>query len=284
MRKILLVLLILVLCAALFFVVWYDIPSVDMITTYPEIEEAYDGYLKKLKTLETKNDIELPGTLAKLNAEYTESDTDNVIKKYKDNKAEYEDLLAYQKANAAVGAADIYDVEFIWTNLGKFAQDYGCNMVMKISKSEADLESEDYIMCNLDFEIVGQFTKVAKFLEEVEKNEKIGFQINDFFVEGYERTARIQSKDEAMDTDNIPSDDDYMLGKGNDLAEDEKEEYPLTEDSKERHKFDVKSSFKVYNVPINRRTITNVKLSTETSADESAETSETSETSEEVVE
>lgn len=277
MRKILLVLLILVLCAALFFVVWYDIPSVDMITTYPEIEEAYDGYLKKLKTLETKNDIELPGTLAKLNAEYTESDTDNVIKKYKDNKAEYEDLLAYQKANAAVGAADIYDVEFIWTNLGKFAQDYGCNMVMKISKSEADLESEDYIMCNLDFEIVGQFTKVAKFLEEVEKNEKIGFQINDFFVEGYERTARIQSKEEAMDTDNIPSDADLGLEKGNDVSEFSEDGYSLSEEAKTRHKFDVKSSFKVYNVPINRRTITNVKLSTETSTDESTETSETSE-------
>lgn len=277
MRKILLVLLILVLCVALFFVVWYDIPSVDMITTYPEIEEAYDAYLKKLKTLETKNDIELPGTLAKLNSEYTESDTDNVIKKYKDNKAEYEDLLAYQKANAAVGAADIYDVEFIWTNLGKFAQDYGCNMVMKISKSEADLESEDYIMCNLDFEIVGQFTKVAKFLEEVEKNEKIGFQINDFFVEGYERTARIQSKNEAMDTDNIPSDADLGLEKGNDVSEFSEDGYSLSEEAKTRHKFDVKSSFKVYNVPINRRTITNVKLSTETSIDESTETSETSE-------
>lgn len=276
MRKILLVVLILVLCAALFFVIWYDIPNVDGITTYTEIEDAYDAYLKKLKTLETKNDIELPGTLSKLNTEYTESDTDNVIKKYKENKAEYEDLLAYQKANAAVGSADIYDVEFIWTNVGKFAQEQGCNMIMKISKSEADLESEDYIMCNLDFEIVGQFTKVAKFLEEIEKNEKIGFQINDFFVEGYEKTSRIQSKENTMDTDNIPSDDEYLLSKGNDISESSFSEdgYSLSEEGSERHKFDVKSSFKVYNVPINRRTITNVKLSTETSTDESSETSE----------
>lgn len=270
MRKILLVLLILILCAALFFVVYYDIPDVEGITTYLEIEEAYDGYLKKLKTLETKNDVELPNTLAKLNSEYTESDTDNVVKKYKDNKAEYEDLLAYQKANAAVGSADIYDVEFIWTNVGKEAQNQGCSMVMDITKSEADLESEDYIMCNLDFEIVGQFTKVAKFLEEIEKNEKIGFQINDFFVEGYEKTSRIQSKDEVMDTDNIPTDEDYIVQKGN---ETEDEEYTLSEEAKLRHLFDVKASFKVYNVPINRRTITNVKLSTES----------TTETSEEVV-
>lgn len=278
MRKMLFFLLILILCTALFFVVFYDIPSIDGITTYGEIEEAYDAYLKKVKTLENKNDFELPSALAKLNPEYTESDTDNVVKKYKDNKAQYEDLLAYQKANAAVGSADIYDVEFIWTNLGKFAQDQGCNMIMKISKSEADLESEDYIMCNLDFEIVGQFIKVAKFLEEIEKNEKIGFQINDFFVEGYESTARIQSKDKVMDTDNIPTDDEFLLAKGNELSEGESEDiYTTSKEGDERHKFDVKSSFKVYNVPINRRTITNVKLSTETTTDENSEDAENSE-------
>lgn len=271
MRKGLFVLLILLLCVALFFVVFYDIPNIDFITTYGEIEEAYEGYLKKIKTLETKNDSDLPKTLSKLNPEYSQSDTDNVVKKYKDNKAEYEDLLAYQKANAAVGAADIYDVEFIWTNVGKEAQNQNCNMIMNISKSEADLESEDYIMCNLDFEIVGQFTKVAKFLENIEKDERIGFQINDFFVEGYNKTARIQNKNEKMDTDNIPTDDDYIVKKGNETTE---EEYELSEEQKEEHLFDVKASFKVYNVPINRRTITNVKLSTETS----------SETSEEIVE
>lgn len=282
MRKILLVLAILILLAALFFVAFYDIPSIDGITTYIEIQDAYNAYQKKIKTLETKNDVELPGVLAKLNSEYTSSDTDNVVKKYNDNKAEYENLLAYQKANAAVGSADIYDVEFIWTNLGKFAQDQGCNMVMKITKSEADLESEDYIMCNLDFEIVGQFTKVARFLEEVEKNEKIGFQINDFFVEGYEKTSRIQSKEKVMDTDNIPTDKDYQAEKGNEITEDESSEYSMSSTAKTRHKFDVKSSFKVYNVPINRRTITNVKLSTETNAE--ASTEEGTEIPEEVVE
>ena len=84
-------------------------------------------------------------------------------------------------------------------------------------------------------------------------------------MQGYNKSARNQNKTTNMDTDNIPStdvvdtSDPSLTGSGN-MASSSK-----TTDVDEKHKFDVIASFKVYNIPINRRTITNVK-----SADESA--------------
>ncbi len=257
MRKFLLVLLIIALVVLMFFVVWQDIPTLSMITTYQEIEAAYVEYQKTLKTLETKNNIELPKTLEKLNVEYSETDTDNVIKQYNDNKSNYEELVAYQKANAAIGAADIYDIEYIWTNVGVYAANNWCNMTMDLTKSEADLESEDYIMCNLEFEVVGLYSCVTQFIKDIEVDPNIGFQINDFFIEGYNSSSRNQNKDTSMDTDNIPSEEDASGI----------EEYSNTssDSTVDRHLLDIKASFKVYNVPINRRTITNVKSATDIS-------------------
>lgn len=257
MRKFLLVLLIIALVVLMFFVVWQDIPNLSLITTYQEIEEAYGEYQKTLRTLETKNNVELPNTLAKLDVEYSATDTDNVIKKYNDNKSNYEELLAYQQANAAIGAADIYDIEYIWTNVGGYAANNWCNMTMDLTKSEADLESEDYVMCNLEFEVVGLYSCVTQFIKDIEMDSNIGFQINDFFIEGYNSSSRNQNKDVSMDTDNIPS-------------EEETEEIPVYSNTSsdsvvDRHLLDIKASFKVYNVPINRRTITNVKSATDIS-------------------
>lgn len=263
MRKLLIFLLILLLVVLMFLVVWQDIPNIPMITTYQEIVVAYDDYEKTLKTLKTKNDVELPNTLSKLEPEYQESDTDNVVKQYNDNKKSYEELVAYQKANATIGAADIYDVEYIWTNIGVYAANNFCNMTMDITKSEADLESEDYIMCNLEFEVVGLYTSVAQFIEDIEIDPNIGFQINDFFVEGYNGTSRNQNKDIAMDTDNIPTEQSASSDSGYSVST-----YSDTTSSTtvDRHLLDIKASFKVYNVPINRRTITNVKSAVDLNA------------------
>lgn len=265
MRKLLLFLVIVLLIVLLFFIGWQDIPNLEMITTYQEIQKAYSDYEKNLKILKNKNEVELPNTTAKLNPEYEATDTDNVVKQYKDNKKNYDDLVAYQKANASIGAADIYDVEYIWTNIGVNAAKNYCNMTMDITKSEADLESEDYIMCNLEFEVVGQYSSVAQFIEDIEKDINLGFQINDFFIEGYSGTARNQNKETTMDTNNIPTEKSQAEGSEYSVSSYSDTSYSGSSDGSTvgRHELDIKSSFKVYNVPLNRRTITNVKSAAE---------------------
>ena len=93
------------------------------------------------------------------------------------------------------------------------------------------------------------------------------------------KSARNQNKTTNMDTDNIPStdvvdtSDPSLTGSGN-MASSSK-----TTDVDEKHKFDVIASFKVYNIPLNRKTITNVKSSEESAAPDTLGTDATTDAS-----
>ena len=187
MRKFLFVLLILILCAIMFLISWYGIPSLEFAKTYVEVEDAFTDYESTLQTLKTKNESELPAAEAKLSKEYTAADTDNVVKQYNENKKNYEDLVALQRANSAIGSADIYDIGYIWATLGKYAGDLSISMDMDVEKSAADLNSEDYVMCNLNFELTGKYQNIAEFIDTIELDSDIAFKINDFFMQGYNK-------------------------------------------------------------------------------------------------
>jgi len=254
MRKFLFILIILMLCAIMYFVVWNDIPSIDMVKTYTEVQDEYSDYQQTLQTLKNKNDVELPALEAKLNPDYTESDTDNVIKLYNDNKKYYEELVALQRANNTIESADIYDIEYIWTVIGDYASNCGVSSFVTVEKSEADLDSPDYIMCNLKIEAVGSFSGVAEFIDEIELDTRLAFQINDFFMEGYNKTSVNQDKDTNMDTDNI-----VMRTPDEITSESSSSEQSSSTINKEGHVLDVRANFTIYNIPLNRRNVTNVK-------------------------
>ena len=278
MRKFLFVILILILCAIMFLISYYGIPDFEFAKTYVEVEDAFTDYESTLKTLKTKNESELPAAEAKLSKEYSAGDTDNVVKQYNENKKYYEDLVALQRANNAIGSADIYDIGYIWATLGKYAGNLSISMSMDVEKSAADLNSEDYIMSNLIFEVTGKYQNIAEFIDTIELDTDIAFQINDFFMEGYSNTARNQSKNANMDTDNIPKSDlgenidASLTGSGSNASN-------SSLDNDDKHKFDVVASFKVYNIPLNRKTITNVKSAEESAAPDTLGTDATTDAS-----
>ena len=274
MRKFLFVLLI-----VMFFLVWYDIPAIEGVKTYTEIQDAYIDYQSVLDTLKQKNDIELPEIQRKLDKEYTESDTDNVIKIYNENKKYYEDLVALQRANASVGSADIYDIEKIWTNIGKYAKQNDLKFDIEPVESESDLGSQDYIMCNLNIKVTGKYINIAEFIDSIELDTEMAFQINDFFMEGYEKTARNQSKDSNMDTNNIPSgatsSDESVEGDGSSYESYDSSTTYSSSSEQDPHALDVVAYFSIYNVPLNRKNVTNIKTLTPENAEEEDTTSET---------
>ena len=274
MRKFLLGLLCVILAIALGFIAIHGFESIEIIKTYEDVQEAFDDYQSALDTLENKNTKELPKVEAMLNPEYSPSDSTNVIKKYNDSKKQYDDLLARQKQNASIGSADIYDIEYIWATVGKYAKDYSITCSIDVTESEKDLKSKDYIMCNLDFEVSGRYNNVASFIDSIELDSSIAFQINDFFMEGFSKTARNQSKDTDINTeyfsDNGETTVGYNLaGSGSSSQQDT------------QHALDVIADFTIYNVPLNRRNLTNVKTATGDSTvlegEESADAALTSE-------
>lgn len=259
MRKILFVIFICFLCFMMFLIAWRDVPSMEFVKTYLEIQDAYAEYDKTLQTLKQKNDVELPAEKQKLSTEYTDSDTDNVVKLYNDNKKIYEDLVALQKANDTLDSADIYDIDKIWIILGKYSD--GLIIDMDVTKAETDLDSEDYIMCDLSFQVTGKYVTIAEFIDNLELDSVLTFKINDFFMEGYNKTSRNQNKDTNMDTNNIPS-----ANSESESGDDEftgvtysNNDYSSSTEENDSHALDVVANFKVYNIPLNRKTVTNVK-------------------------
>lgn len=266
MRKLLFVLLITLLMGGLGFIVVYGVDGVDFLVTYEDLKDEYDSYQTALKNLNTKNDTELPTVEAKLDPE--DESPDNVINKYNIEKARYEDLLVQEKLNKTMDQADIYEIEYLWTNIGKHANKNFCELQMDVVQSDADLDAEDYIMCNVYFKVVGMYSYVAEFFEDVENDNNLDFRYNDFFLQTYAESALFQKSDVSMDTNDIG----FIYNTEEYEGEEEKKKLfeilPANTDvsvagkSQEKideHKLDVEAIFVIYNVPLNRRTVTNIK-------------------------
>lgn len=99
---------------------------------------------------------------------------------YNQKKSEYEDLLSEQQS-VAYDSTDLYDIDFLWTQIGNYATNNG--IVLKFDVLEADAgitESTDYTVCDLDFSIVGSYISVTEFIYDIEDDDRFEFEICEF--------------------------------------------------------------------------------------------------------
>lgn len=219
MRKILLILVVFVLFIAIYLTVWNGAFG---ISSYKDIEGAYREYLSKLQEYEEKNDSDLAKAKEKLDANYDEENvsSDNVIKLYNDNKKEYEQILKEKKITPEFDENNIYDFNYISEKIKEYANSSNVEVSIAVSKSEYNFTTDDSILCNLDFEITGRYNAIVDFLEMVENDNSIAFNINEFSMEEYSKDSEKNS---------------YSSLSENDLK--------------------VRAKFKVYNIPLNENSI-----------------------------
>lgn len=138
---------------------------------YQEIEEANTELDMLIEQLNQKNSIEYS----------TKRDALNVaVQDYERIKAEYEDLASTQK-QMAYESTDLYDLEFLWTELGNYARENQVIMKMNIGKSTTAMtDSAEYVICDLDFDVIGGYIKVTDFLYALEDDDRFAFEICEF--------------------------------------------------------------------------------------------------------
>ena len=138
----------------------------------------------------------------------------------------------------AYETTDLYDLEFLWTELGNYSRKNTVAMKMNIARSTTSYsESEEYIICDLDFDVIGGYINVTDFIYDLEDDDRFGFEICEFSM------VKANSSDaSSLLPNNTPSD--------------------MVEGA-------VIANFKVKGLPVNASTVSS--FTTEESGEESAE-------------
>lgn len=118
----------------------------------------------------------------------------STIEQYKATKAEYEriateyaQLSSAQLLNSETGK-DIYDVDFLWTIVGNYATEEGVNLKFDVTKNTTSPisysnDSSDYVVCDLNFTVTGSYINLTDFIYDIEDDDRLNFEINDFEME-----------------------------------------------------------------------------------------------------
>ena len=196
--------------------------------SYTQIQTANKELDMLIATLNQKNTTEYSASKAEL---------ESSVQTYESTRTQYESLAETQK-QMAYESTDLYDLEFLWTELGNYARENQVVMKMNIGKSTTAMtDSAEYVICDLDFDVIGGYIKVTDFLYALEDDDRFAFEICEFSM------VKANSSDASqLFPSNTPT--DVIQGA-------------------------VNAKFKVKGLPVNASTVSS--FTTEESGEESAE-------------
>lgn len=179
MRKYLLILILIitgVLCFSLI-VSGFEIGNLKLIKSYNDIQKMSLEKKELITELKQKNDAEFVAKTAALSS---------AAQEYKNQKAKYEKLVSEgQIKEKEASSLDLYDVGFLWTTIGIHATQEGVTLQFDVSKSATATNaiSPEYVMCDLNFTVTGEYKDISDFIYSLENDNKLNFEIRDFILE-----------------------------------------------------------------------------------------------------
>lgn len=107
----------------------------------------------------------------------TEANLQRTVKKHLEVKSTYEKVSSTkteeQKQRAILGQD--YDLSFLWVELGNYATKNNCDLTLEVSQEKEASDDENYVLCDLKFEIVSGYDGVTSFIEDISKDTELGF-------------------------------------------------------------------------------------------------------------
>lgn len=147
------------------------------INSYSDIESANAIKKSLFAELNEKNNVEYEAKKSALNT---------AVKEYKEKKEEYNELVKKGEIEDSVanGSINLYDVDFLMITIGNWATSKGVTLQLDITKSNTSTSvSSEYVMCNLNFTITGDYIAITNFIYSIEDDDQLGFEIRDFAME-----------------------------------------------------------------------------------------------------
>lgn len=193
----------LVILAIIFFIIMFLGVKIGgfKINSYNDVVAISSDKNELLSQLEYKN-----------TKEFTQKKSNLVeaTKQYKIQKAKYDDLVQKGQITSAnlYNSMELYDVDFLWTTIGNYATQKGVTLQLDVIKSEtAAAVSSEYVMCDLNFTITGEYIAITDFIYSIEDDDKLNFEISEFLLEkgGENLQATFVVKEVPINSKNLSS-------------------------------------------------------------------------------
>lgn len=194
MRKLLLI-LVTVLIALIFciIVLWGTQIGKFRIYSYDEIVSISKEKTALLSALDSKNVSEYNKTLKALQT---------AVQTYEKTKSEYDRLVQEGKIdeNAIYNSIDLYDAEELGEKIRNYAKEKNVILDLEVIQSATSTSiSSEYIMCDLNFNVSGEYIAITDFIYSIEDDDTLGFEIKDFSLEEEDEVLKA-----SFSTKNIP--------------------------------------------------------------------------------
>lgn len=187
MRRIILIALVAVLAFFGYMCVFKGVENDTMgleIISLEDVEDESKEMSKELAAYDEKNEKQFEGIKTSLNV---------AIRDYENTKAEYQDLVEtlgldkeLEKENVLETTKKAYRIDFLFTIIGNYARseisskkDLDLDMVFVESTARAP-EDAGYTFANLNFDVKGDYMKIADFIYSLEDDDRLGYEIRDF--------------------------------------------------------------------------------------------------------
>ena len=155
------------------------------IAGYKEIQEDSETMATELAAYDRKNKTEFDTAL---------SDLSSAITRYKKTKENYYSLVEEmgivdeeeeQEDVVVVPQKEVYDMGYLWTQVGLYAEKEGVEVTLTVEKDalSGSSSSSGYTNCNLKFVLTGNYISMTNFIDHLEADDKLAFEIRDFKME-----------------------------------------------------------------------------------------------------
>ena len=178
MRKIILAIILIISCVICFGVICYgfEIGPVK-VNGYSTVASLSSKKTELLAKLNEKN-------VTEFNAK--KDNLQKVVDDYNTKKAEYDRLVQEGKIdnNSIHNTLDLYEIDYLWTKIGNYATKEDVELQIDLTKSATSTSiSTEYIMCDLTFNVTGEYIAITDFLFDLEGDDSLRFEINDFVMQ-----------------------------------------------------------------------------------------------------
>lgn len=167
MRKIILTIILIILLILSMLCVKNGMNTPFKIYSYSEIEQKNTETTQKLNELAKIKATEYVAEESSLKKSVTEhEDIYNRYQMVASGKTEEEKKMAL--------SGDDYDLEFLHITLGTHATNNKVDLSMEVSKNK-DTEKDDYSICDFKFQVVGSYSGIINFIEDVSNDDSLKF-------------------------------------------------------------------------------------------------------------
>ena len=160
-----------------------------------EVIRKYIPSMSQLETSSKKLNTQLAGLENSSSTEFEQQKQQltKIIEEYRNTKQEYDQVVSQFSAETAATLEslqqselkDIYDSDFLWTICGNYATEEGIDLTINFVKNTSSVSSlsntsTNFTICDLNFIIKGNYINLTDFIHDLEMDDRLGFEINDF--------------------------------------------------------------------------------------------------------